>query len=111
MNLDGNISPVCVNIIPLVSTSPQMYSFSVNNHYLVAYSLNVICTCLLYKCYVRSLQVSDLFADSPFPIFTSNYCECHSLVNLAFLLNGQTNGCLVLHHRSNVLEIKAHLVE
>jgi hypothetical protein len=56
-------------------------------------------------------NVSDLFADSPFPIFTSNYCECHSLVNLAFLLNGQTNGCLVLHHRLNVLEIKAHLVE
>uniref|UniRef100_A0A0E0Q456 Uncharacterized protein n=1 Tax=Oryza rufipogon TaxID=4529 RepID=A0A0E0Q456_ORYRU len=25
MNLDGNISPVCVNIIPLVSTSPQMF--------------------------------------------------------------------------------------
>uniref|UniRef100_A0A0E0LHA3 Fanconi anemia group D2 protein n=1 Tax=Oryza punctata TaxID=4537 RepID=A0A0E0LHA3_ORYPU len=24
MNLDGNISPVCVNIMPLVSTSPQM---------------------------------------------------------------------------------------
>jgi hypothetical protein len=26
MNLDGNISPVCVNILPLVSTSPQKYN-------------------------------------------------------------------------------------
>jgi hypothetical protein len=28
MNLDGNISPICVNILPLVSTSPQKYNSS-----------------------------------------------------------------------------------
>lgn len=28
MNLDGNISPVCINILPLVSTSQQRYNSS-----------------------------------------------------------------------------------